>query len=153
MTPPARRRANPDARRNASNGHRDRYADADAVEAVAAQWTDEQITCRDLGHHWRPADALHVARLRYWRVSHECARCGMVRIREMSESGHVFASSYVYPEGYLVKGLGRIAGEAKDAVRIAAVRRVEAVEVSGNLREVRKTHPPRFGATRRAVES
>jgi hypothetical protein len=73
----------------------------------------------------------------------------MVRIREMSESGHVYAETREYPDGYLTKGLGRIAGEAKDAVRLAATLRGSVTERRGKARE---DDMPRFGATRNAVE-
>lgn len=126
-----------------------KFADARDVQRIAPQWTDEQIECRDLGHHWRPSDVTHIARLRYYRVSHECVRCGMVRIREMAETGHVYASTYIYPEGYLVQGMGRVAGDAKDAVRIAAIKRAQVTEVRGRAKD---SDMPRFGATRRAVE-
>ena len=126
-----------------------RWADARDVAQVAEQWTDDQITCRDLGHVWQLMDAVHVARLKYFRVSHVCPRCEMVRIREMSESGHVYAQTYQYPDGYLVEGLGRIAGDAKDAIRVASIRRYAVTEVKGRAKD---SDLPRFGATKRAIE-
>lgn len=125
-----------------------RFAELADIERQVDLWTDAQIECRDLGHHWLPVDAIHVARLHFYRVSHGCARCGMVRIREMSESGHVYAQTYQYPDGYLAQGLGRIAGDAKDAIRVAAIRRAAVTEVKGKAKE---SDMPRFGATRRAT--
>lgn len=126
------------------------YADPQDVARVAqSQWTDGQIQCRDMGHHWAPMDAMHVARLRFYRVSHGCGRCGIVRVRELSERGHVFATTYTYPDGYLVQGLGRIAGDAKDAIRVAAIKRTAGVrEIRGKAKD---EDMPRFGATRRDV--
>lgn len=125
-----------------------KYADAREVLAASDQWTDEQIECRELGHHWRATDAVHVARLRYYRIRHTCERCGIVRTRELSDTGHVYAQTYDYPEGYLIVGLGRIAGDGKDAVRLAAIRRIAVTEVRGRAKE---SDMPRFGATRRAI--
>lgn len=127
-----------------------RYADADDVARLAsAQWTEAQVACRDMGHHWAPLDAIHVARLRFYRVSHGCERCGIVRVRELSERGSVYATTYRYPDGYLVEGLGRIAGDAKDAIRLAAIRRTyNAREIR---RQARDEDMPRFGPTRRDV--
>lgn len=72
----------------------------------------------------------------------------MLRVREMSEYGHVYAQTYGYPDGYLAQGIGRIAGDAKDAVRLASVRRFNVTEIKGKAKEV---DLPRFGATRRAL--
>ena len=125
------------------------YAEPADIERVADQWTDQQLECRDLGHHWEPQDVVHVSRLRFYRITHVCQRCDMLRIREMSEYGHVYAQTYRYPDGYLAEGIGRIAGDAKDAVRLASVRRfTDLVEVKGKAKEV---DLPRFAKTREAL--
>jgi len=124
-----------------------RYATPEDVEAQAAQWSAEVLACRDTGHHWQHEDVAHIARDRYYRVQDVCPRCGMSRYREMSERGHVYATSYAYPEGYLAKGLGRIAGEGKDMVRLASILREGPREV----RRAADSGEPRFGATRREV--
>lgn len=126
------------------------YATPDEVRDASEQWSSAQLECRDLGHHWRPSDAVHVRRLNYYRLSHSCERCGMRRIREMSERGHVYAQTYEYPDGYLLKGLGRIAGDARDEVRLQATLRGQAItEVTGRAKD---SDLPRFGATRKALE-
>jgi hypothetical protein len=126
------------------------YAERGDVEAAAVSWTTQQLECRDMGHHWVPMDAVHIRRLQYYRVSHNCSRCGMVRVRELSESGHVYATSYEYPDGYLLQGLGRIAGDGKDAIRLAALLRGDVAEIKGRAKD---TDLPRFGATRQATET
>lgn len=127
-----------------------KFADADEVRRVAVEWAAEFLECRDTGHHWQPEDVTYFrAAGGYYRVVHVCARCGMRRLREISERGHVYASSYDYPAGYVAVGLGRIAGEAKDAVRLAAITRGYVKQVK---RRPREEDRPRFAATRRDLE-
>ena len=126
------------------------FADVDDVQRVADDWSTDFLQCRDVGHHWVPEDAVHVIAARFYRVIHACTRCEVRRTRELSERGHVFAQTYDYPDGYMIKGLGRIAGEAKDALRLASTLR-------GTVHDVRRKKLtdddlPRFAATRRGTE-
>lgn len=127
-----------------------RYAEVDDVRRVAASWSTDHLLCRDVGHHWVYQDATHVRAARFFRVIYACTRCEMRRTRELSESGHVFATSYQYPDGYVAVGLGRIVGEAKDAMRLEAIMRGALHEVK--RRNLRADDLPRFGATRRALD-
>lgn len=128
-----------------------KYAEPQAVAEAARLWAPSVLACRDAGHHWETVDAAHFARLRYYRVQHQCARCGVSRYRELSEFGHVYATTYAYPDGYLVPGLGRIVGDSKDAIRLASILRV-----GSGVRQVRRRAQeddlPRFGATKHGIE-
>jgi hypothetical protein len=135
---------------SASRREPPRFAEPGDIEHAAEQWSESVLECRDTGHHWERARASHIRRLHYYTVIHICSRCGMFRTREMSESGHVYANSYTYPDGYLLKGLGRIAGEAKDAIRaLALTRATDVTEVRGRAKD---EDLPRFKATRDAID-
>ena len=127
-----------------------RYAELADVERLADEWAPGVLACRDTGHQWGDSQAVHVVRFGYWKISQRCPRCGCTRYREMSERGHVYASTIEYSEGYLAVGLGRIAGNTKDAVRIAAVRRTYAVTT--NRRRNDDEAAPRYSATRHGLE-
>jgi hypothetical protein len=125
-----------------------RYATPGEVEAVTSQWSNAVLECRDMGHHWQRSDVAHVARDRYYRISDTCGRCDVTRYREMSERGHIYATTYAYPEGYLIEGLGRIAGDGKDVIRLASVLRDSHTR---EIRSAKNTPEPRFGVTRREI--
>lgn len=134
----------------AADGRRPpKYADVDDVRAAAVEWAVDHLECRDTGHHWQPEDVAHIRSQRFYRIQHRCARCDTRRLREMSETGHVYAQTYDYAPGYQAKGLGRIVGEAKDAVRLAAVTRGPVTEIK---RRTGDEVEPRFSATRRDLE-
>ncbi len=104
-----------------------RYASVRDAQTLAANLTPAHLDCRAYGHNWTAHDATHVKRYRYWAVSQRCARCRTIRHQEMSERGVVSTSWYDYAEGYLAD-VGRIAGDAKGALRLEAVLRRTFVE-------------------------
>jgi hypothetical protein len=125
------------------------YAERHEVEDAAAQMPSTHLDCRVMRHSWVREDAVHIARLRYFRVSFICQRCSTRRISEVSESGHEYASTYEYAEGYLSHGIGRIVGEGRDAIRLAALQRDTVREVR---RKATDEDMPRFGATREGLD-
>ena len=84
------------------------------------------LLCRDMGHAWRPRSAVWSQRERAYEVVRRCSRCHTERIMLLSDRGGVLESWYRYAEGYLVKGVGRIVGEQRDAVRLATVLRTSS---------------------------
>jgi hypothetical protein len=100
-----------------------KYADPAEVEKKAQSWTDEILNCRLYSHNWRPSRAkweengtvLHTVRV--------CSSCDSEKHYEMTRSGNVFSTWYVYSEGYLSVGLGRIVGEGRDVLRVASISR------------------------------
>jgi hypothetical protein len=125
------------------------YADRYEVEAAAAEMSTAHLDCRVMRHSWERADAVHIARLRYYRVSYVCVRCSSRRVAEVSETGHEYASTYEYAEGYLSHGIGRIVGEGRDAIRMAGLQRATVREVK---RKATDEDMPRFGKTREGIE-
>jgi hypothetical protein len=99
------------------------YATPDGVRRQATQWSEEIVDCRAFGHEWGPYTAewevpqIHVALV--------CQRCNaQKRFTIDSRNGLYVHRPYIaYPDGYLVKGLGRILGDVKGELRLAAVAR------------------------------
>lgn len=98
-------------------------ADASEVEQFAASLKESYLLCRELGHNWRPHTARYLADQRAYERSLRCSRCYTERRQVLTGSGHIVGSSYVHPEGYLHKGLGRIVGEGRDALRLESLQR------------------------------
>lgn len=86
---------------------------------VAEAVSDVSIVCRDLSHAWTPhgASVIDGGFLRTLR----CRVCRTLRDEVLTSTGTVVARAYRYPQGYVIKGMGRITGEVKDALRLQAV--------------------------------
>ena len=91
------------------------------VDAAIADLDESSLQCRDFGHSWRPYSAEFVAARRQYVERLQCGRCSTLRVRLLDGRGAQLASHYDYADGYLVKGLGRLTGEDRDAVRLAGV--------------------------------
>lgn len=90
------------------------------IDAALATMAAGALDCRDYGHNWRPFDAWRVARGAVEQRL-RCQSCGTVRRRLLSRQGDVLAVGYVYPEGYLIAGLGRLTGSDRGRVRLATL--------------------------------
>lgn len=126
-------------------------ADRDEVAELADHWPAAFLACRNYGHQWAPLRA--VINARGWvDVRELCPRCTSERSYEMSPRGRVYGHPSIdYAEGYLASGLGRIQGEAKEAVRAGSIRRLfEDVRLLSEA-ESRLAGPPRHKATREAL--
>lgn len=95
-----------------------------AVQAATAEIRTEHLACRDYGHAWAPFTASWSGTERAYFVQLRCARCGTLRARVIDRRGAQVASHYVYADGYLVHGLGRLTGSDRDSVRLASVQRL-----------------------------
>lgn len=95
---------------------------ADAEEFARALPT-EYVQCRAGSHLWRPSTARWDTEARAYDVRELCDRCTAARVRLISQLGAVLGSKIEYPEGYLATNIGRLVGEAKDAVRLEMVTR------------------------------
>lgn len=83
--------------------------------------SDEDLLCRDFGHSWRPFTARYIPQRRQYAETLMCGRCRTERVRLIGPRGELLANRYVYAEGYLVKGMGRLTGTDRDALRLAAL--------------------------------
>lgn len=100
----------------------DRQAPDFAIESVVDGMKLEYIQCRDFGHSWRPYTA-KATRFGY-EEQLRCNRCRGIRTRTLNARGAVMSGNYEYSDGYLIKGLGRLAGAERDYVRLASVKAI-----------------------------
>lgn len=90
------------------------------VRDQARDMEQEYLRCKSYGHQFDP---FTVERLRGAFIVHlKCHRCTTVTSQEISLRGMLLTGrSYNYPDGYLFKGIGRIQGEARGAIRAACI--------------------------------
>lgn len=106
--------------------HQTKYADPSAVQAAAQEWSDAIVHCRIWGHNHRPYTAT-------WRgkyaidITQRCIRCRSRR-RQTMDSRTGKATPWApagYAEGYLLpKGTGRVSGDGRNVLRLAAIRNI-----------------------------
>ena len=76
--------------------------------------------CRDWRHSWRP--------YRAWKIRggfeehRQCAVCGAVVVRLLDSRGYQTSRRIQYPDGYVVKGMGRLTEDDRAELRLAGVR-------------------------------
>jgi hypothetical protein len=92
--------------------------------SFAASLPDAYLSCRDYGHSWRAHAAGFNRKESYWTRVLRCIRCGTERVQYLSQTGAILRGNYLYPEGYQHKGLGRLDGSDRDALRLESVVRV-----------------------------
>lgn len=103
------------------------WADPKAVEDAAASWTDKWVHCRIYGHGWTPSSVTRVGE--GFVVRQRCNRCTNVREQAIDSRGYNLTPwRYIYPEGYLTKNLGRIGGDGRAVLRIAALRHLTILD-------------------------
>lgn len=81
----------------------------------------EFIQCRDYLHAWRPFTCQWMPSFNVYEAREHCMRCGTIRVREMDRHGHVLSKHYEYPDGYSLKGFGRLSVDDRDAIRLASI--------------------------------
>lgn len=92
------------------------------VEDFAHGLSSARLRCRELGHYWKPLTATWDREARCFDRSLRCTGCRTIRHQTLTESGHVVANRYTYPEGYLAKGVAKHGG-SRDAFRAESLRR------------------------------
>jgi hypothetical protein len=100
-----------------------RHADFN-VEAAIHDMPDNYIQCRDFNHSWRPFTASWDSKARCYETELRCTRCKTIKKRRMDSDGSILRSGYDYTDGYLIKGMGRIIGSERDALRLESIMRV-----------------------------
>lgn len=91
------------------------------VDHAIAGMSDAHLQCRDFGHSWRPYDVTSVPQQHAYREALLCGRCKTLRLRLIDARGFQLATSYRYPDTYLVKGLGRLDETDRATLRLAAL--------------------------------
>lgn len=106
------------------------FATADAASELAEGWTDEILRCRSRIYNHQFLD--YVAQLNqlynYIYIVLRCDSCGTKKHYEISTSPgsrgmRLGPAWYTYPPGYQSR-VGRIVGDAQDAVRAVALERL-----------------------------
>lgn len=100
---------------------KDLPVDEVTVEQAVEHMDPAHILCRDWGHPWEFYTARWDQAGKVYRQELKCARCHTVRERQMNDRGVVVSGHYSYPDGYLVKGMGRLTGADRDRLRLASV--------------------------------
>jgi hypothetical protein len=81
----------------------------------------DYLQCRDFGHSWKPHTARWIESQGHYESQLRCTRCGTLRTRLLSRTGAQVQGQYLYSEGYLVKGMGRLTGGDRDKVRLRSI--------------------------------
>lgn len=92
-----------------------------ALEAALEHLTPDMVACRDYGHAWAPLWANWDAKARAFDTGIQCRRCATTRARLLDRSGQQIGNHYQYPDGYLMRGVGRLTGSDRDRIRLAQV--------------------------------
>lgn len=103
------------------------FAAVDDVRDFASGLTESQLACRELGHNWRSRVARWNDRGGFDRTL-RCTRCKTLREQVLTNYGAILSNRYVYPKGYQSAGIGRIAGDGRDALRLESLTRNVASE-------------------------
>lgn len=91
------------------------------LEAAVSQMAETHLHCRDYGHGWRPHTARYLPNERAYEQTLRCTRCRTMRSRLLDSHGLVVSTHYTYPDHYLVKGMGYLAGEDRGLIRLASI--------------------------------
>ena len=91
------------------------------IDEAIAHMPESHLHCRDYCHAWRRLSARYVPDQHVYEQDLRCASCKTIRRRLIDERGGLVRSAYEYAERYLVKGVGRMDGDMRAAVRLASV--------------------------------
>lgn len=94
------------------------------MDSAIAQMSDNQIMCRELRHAWKPWTVHTDTKAKLYEVKLRCTKCKTVRVREIGFHGQLIGNRYEYPDGYLVKGLGRLDDNDRARLRLESVFRL-----------------------------
>lgn len=92
------------------------------VEQFAHTLSARVLHCRELGHTWRPNTVTWDGDARAFDRRLRCSSCRTVRVQIVGERGGVISNRYIYPEGYLAKGINNVSAN-RDLFRLEALTR------------------------------
>jgi len=127
------------------------YADRATVRQLVKEMKPEYIVCRGKRQHdLQPENLVWNDVYKFRTATEVCSRCGLRMITEMTEDWTVLARwPEKYPEGYLLTGVGRIAGDAFNEIRGAYYQQVWKQKRMAKSEAT--ASPPRRAATREAL--
>ena len=88
--------------------------------------TTRLSTAASSGHNWRSWTVAFNPSARAYDRRLRCPSCKTVRKQLLDSSGHVLTNSYIYPDGYLAKGVA--VGMTRDVFRLEAIHRFLGAE-------------------------
>jgi len=91
------------------------------VEKAIAEIDPDHIQCRDTGHTWTRHNARWIAEDNRWEQTLKCRQCGTERVRDLSRTGAILDSRYIYAPGYTITGIGRLTSSDRDGIRLRGV--------------------------------
>lgn len=74
-------------------------------------------------HSWRPFSAKWLPEIECYERIRRCSRCKTKKKQVIAPGGGVVSSQYDYPDGYQTEGMGRLAGDSLDALRLVSLYR------------------------------
>lgn len=90
---------------------------------VANNYPDQFLSCRDMGHAWRPHSAVWLEGGQIERAL-ECTRCKTARRQILDREGYILLGYYYYADGYQIPGIGRLDTDARAGLRKASLERL-----------------------------
>lgn len=99
-----------------------KVASREDVKHLAEELSEAYLHCRDYGHQWRMANAERKGRTRTRTMF--CPSCKYNKYQTFDSRGVLIEQKHDYPEGYLIKGLGRIVGDTKGLIRLESIDRM-----------------------------
>lgn len=99
----------------------------------------EFVTCRDLGHSWRPWRAWNDTDEREYVQILRCSRCKTNRTRSIDYRGGRGSNRYSYPDDYQApKGHGLLGQDGRADLRLLAIQRfIEQAGDTGPAKDAR----------------
>jgi hypothetical protein len=125
------------------------YLDATGVLELAKDMDPQHLECRVGRHILKPQNSVLNPVYKYKHNTYRCA-CGLVKHEiTMAEFPFRVLDSWPdYPEGYLLHGVGRIAGDGRDVLKGVRMQRVFDKSNTERMpaKQARNTPPPRSKA-------
>ena len=87
---------------------------------------DEFLLCRDLGHAWAPHDVKISRKFGEIHRILQCRSCPTQRTQILDMDGYAKRSRYEYPEGYVLRGVGRLSVADRAHVRVISTNHMKA---------------------------
>lgn len=100
------------------------------VDDFASGLTNGALHCRELGHVWRPLTVSFDRSAGAYDRRLRCSSCRTVRVQVLNSHGHTVSNRYVYPDGYLAKGV-ETGMTNRDVFRLEAITRFLSASKEG----------------------
>lgn len=100
---------------------KNKMTDGQFANAIA-DYPDDMLFCRSVGHHWRPVTATKEKDGGIRRVL-ACTTCAANRNQILDRYGYIVSSTYAYKAGYKIPGTGRLTASHRAALRLSSITR------------------------------